>query len=376
MTYRRRQCTTADLSVAEEERRVAASALGQRVVLDATTVVLAAMTEGLWDHLRSEFEALMLTDAAFADLVSTREFCFRGDGRTLSWDPKEGHPVLFTEAPEKVAERRRRAKEAEESARSDARHVAWPTRVAVQWTEDAGGRFWCWLSGLDYAKANQLPLVSDDAVLRHFARSEGVAAFGSAAFLEVLEEQGRLPSGSRQTAFDFWRTERCVDLPRGDEFIALIRREGFKATSSALVVSRPAFWHDARVAFADYQTICSGAAVEARDQLSLWLFAATTGACTGRDPASVPKIAAELLVRTVTLAGPGPDTFAGMVAASRSALASLDAELPLKDVLRTLLTDLAGLLPPDQGTSYLLGLSQDLDTEDREVVREIVFDPN
>jgi hypothetical protein len=165
----------ANREVALREREVAKAALGRTVVVDPTTLVVASFTDGLFQLLQGEFQSLTTTDAAVADVVATMEHNARGDGLTIGWDNALGQAVVNQEDPDSLSERRRRARVSADWARNDLRRVAWRAQQALATpvdgpTHDSDSRFWSWLSGLDYAKANGLPFLCDDAALRQVAR--------------------------------------------------------------------------------------------------------------------------------------------------------------------------------------------------------------
>jgi len=140
-----------------------------------TTLVVASFTDGLFQLLQGEFQSLTTTDAAVADVVATMEHNARGDGLTIGWDNALGQAVVNQEDPDSLSERRRRARVSADWARNDLRRVAWRAQQALATpvdgpTHDSDSRFWSWLSGLDYAKANGLPFLCDDAALRQVAR--------------------------------------------------------------------------------------------------------------------------------------------------------------------------------------------------------------
>jgi hypothetical protein len=138
----------ANREVALREREVAKAALGRTVVVDPTTLVVASFTDGLFQLLQGEFQSLTTTDAAVADVVATMEHNARDGGA--------GPACLRI-------------------GLGTTRRVAWRAQQALATpvdgpTHDSDSRFWSWLSGLDYAKANGLPFLCDDAALRQVAR--------------------------------------------------------------------------------------------------------------------------------------------------------------------------------------------------------------
>lgn len=363
-----------DRGVATVERQDAAESLGKQVVIDPSVLVVSSFTDGLWEHLQSEFHSLIITDAALADVISSQEFHSRGTGMTLSWDPERAQPVTYSEDADLLAERRRRAALCEDRARRDTREVSWPEQRAFTSDEtdtnlDNDPRLWSWISGLDYAKANALPFVCDDVALRQLARSEGVTTFGSAALIEVLERQRKVSSDVRAAMVDSWFAECCVDLPDPTSLLSFATAHGFDTSPAALTMIRPGFWQDPAAATACYSKICSGATTTAPDQLPLWLFAAIRGAGTGRNSTFVAQFAAHLLLHTTALASAEPDLFAQLVAAARSAVESIGAELHLEYLFRVILQR----LDPQAGPLYLLELSSSLPVGDRDLARRVAF---
>lgn len=366
-----------DLNLARLERHDARAAMGTAVVVDPTVVIVATFTDGLWTRLLSSFAALLVTDAAMRDLIGTREYSSHGDGMSMDWNADLGRSIVHQVEPEVLAEVRRRAELAEDWAKNDTRVVTWASQQAF----GLGGeppvrlenepRFWAWVSGLDYAKANGLPFVCDDAVLRALARSEGVATFGTAAIIEALEESGELGEDERAAIFDRWRSEFCVDLPDADSLLTFARGVDFEPGPAALTMSRPAFWQNGPGALSCYRRLCKEAATTAPEQVPAWLWAAIVGVSARRPPTDAPRFAADLLLQTTALANPSPALFAQLVASAREALRQTGGELVLADVLRSLIGALAPLGPI--GPQYVLTLGQDLPTEDREMVRRIAF---
>ncbi len=184
---------------------------------------------------------------------------------------------------------------------------------------DEDSSWWAFMSAVDYAKATGKSLLCDDVALRQFARSEGVATFGSAALVEILEGQGRVTGDERVGIFTIWRGEFCVDLPGTDELLDFARSVQYCPGPAALTMARPAFWQDGS-ALACYRTLVDESDREAPQHVAMWVYAATLGCSTGRQAPVAAWFAADLLVQTIALAKPGPETFAQMVGASRDAL--------------------------------------------------------
>ena len=365
-----------DRAQATRDRVDATRALDRPAVVDASVLVTASFTEGLWPLVRASLGALTMTDPAFQDVAAAADSCRRGDGTSFGWDIATGRPTLDQIPQDVLAELRRRAAFVEEHAH-DLRHEAWPTQRTLDSPGDPerrlddDQRFWSWISGVDYAKTNGFPLFCDDVALRMLARSEGVPTFGSAALVEVLEAQGTMEGATRRTMFDLWRSEFCVDLPGVDELQEFARSVGYEPGPATLTVARPAFWQDTG-ALASYEAICRGTVRTAPEHVAVWLYAAIRGAIANRPPELAARMAADLLLRTEEISAPSPAAFAKMVAAARDALEPTGAGLLLAEVFTPLLAKLAPL-GATFGPQYVLGLSSELPPEDRLIARAIAF---
>lgn len=363
-------------SIAHQDLLAARAAVNKSTVIDISSLVVISSVRGLWPILLRNIDHMTTTVAARSDVVrAVGDFNPEASG-TISWDIKSGRPVV-SESDQLQIVTLRETCEWIASLMQNLDVVDWPTLQHLSGDDmemRVDDRFLPWLSPLEYAIENSLPLYSDDLVLRSLARSMGVASFGSHALMISLNEIGAVTSRDLFHWIDEMRAAYCVDLPYDAISIhRLAHRDQWKAGPGAYVFSRSATWVDGRRAFATWHAMLTNVAVENPDQLPNWLYYAILGSARHRSSLDASRIASMLLFDAAIVARADSTAFTVLVNAARAAA----SELRLADLLPTATTHIFDMLSEvhgaEEGARRVLGISSKLHDVDRLIVRNIVF---
>jgi hypothetical protein len=102
-----------------------------------------------------------------------------------------------------------------------------------------------WLAPVAVSVRDNVPLYSDDAVLRTWARTKGVPTFGTLALIEALIERGRCLPNTAEAMVSKLFHGNVVDLPTAWPLVVQTAGTNGPTTSPVLLnVTRSAFWHD------------------------------------------------------------------------------------------------------------------------------------
>ncbi|MCX2950200.1 PIN domain-containing protein [Lentzea sp. NEAU-D7] len=232
-----------------------------------------------------------------------------------------------------------------------------------------------WMSVIDLALDQQIPIWTDDHVLRSIARQVGLSALSTPALLAYLFEQSVLTSDRHEDAVRSMIKARVGDFPvNGQRLMELAEDEEWAPVSVAVVLSRPAAWTNRSrtvTLFADLlQSSRPYRPMDAPD----WLYAAIVGATlAAADPFTATDIAARLLALALENTAAQGALASKLVTAARRALADSDDvdqhasdPLPLSATLLRNAYSIA--LPPSIATSYVLASLSELSDTDRQTV--------
>jgi hypothetical protein len=131
-----------------------------------------------------------------------------------------------------------------------------------------------WLSAVNYARANGLPLWADDVALRQVARNSGVPAFSSLDLIAAYAGDSDIEAAATSL-----RANRVVDLPIVRPWHALADQADWDPGSPfAAAIARRYAWRDPEEAFNQFRTM-----IRLRKQpmeanvIASWTHAAATG---------------------------------------------------------------------------------------------------
>lgn len=276
-----------DKGVGEEDAR---QALGGRVVIDATALVMAPWTGLLFRRLAAHFERVLLPTPLREDIARARSSLAMRSTMSVAWDSKGQRPTVNMTSDE----------DAERYAAAVERAWADQQRLQVEPVRDAA-RQHVWLSAITVAQQLGLPVWADDVALRRFARDMGIRAFGSLDLVRVVGTASEVRS-----AIASLRSNRVVDLPIDSPWHILAQEDDWNVESPfALAISRPAAWSDIPAAFENFQSLVRNfPETLPPEKLAAWTHRAATGLALAADRSAGPAAISALLAWVVFSADP------------------------------------------------------------------------
>ena len=239
---------SADPETLEREVEVARAALESVVVIDTSVAALTSRTALGLDQLAGVFSRVLVPDQLLADAsVAVAEAKTRGDG--TMWYESAHDQIAFREFSQQ--EKDRMVKSAEGVVVALKKRQRAPSGdVRPEWYPDAVAEPLVWDSALRVAAARGCPLWCDDAGLRGWADTLGIASFGTYALYEALEghpARDGLPGGLA-TKMDLLRAH-IADVPIGwSEVAEAADDRGGPDPAWELWLGRPATWREPDVA--------------------------------------------------------------------------------------------------------------------------------
>lgn len=351
----------------DHERELAKSALNNAVVVDVSFLnTLRILGWDLWDRIRPHFSGILIPEPGAIDVhLSAESFEARSEA-WIGWDPEEQRMIADTlslDVVDRLADESGRISELVRSL--DVRPV-----MEFRVLEDFDGPdFASWLSAVELAAQQGLPLIADDVVLRAIARVKSVSAFSSVAVLHSLQEAGELSEPEVESAIDVLRAQRAVDLSfDGTKVLKLAEDEGWVPGAAAVPFTRTALWRqEESEALETFVGILSQVSVNLPEALGGWLAAGIHGAASGRPFAEAQDVAGRFLGSVIFDFGRAHlDVIPDLVSAARNACRELGLNQrldPLRvavDLLWTAYQQHLDLADPSSVIQIVLGsLSQD-----------------
>ncbi|MFI6896858.1 hypothetical protein ACIBM4_22405 [Streptomyces sp. NPDC050256] len=227
-----------------ETEAVQAARSGRVVVDTSAATTLALLEPGVAERLMGHPRSLVTTDQPVTDALHAQESLALRSDMALTWDEGDGRPAVRTTSAEHLTRMRATSARLVEVIRTMPRmprpELRSLRRLPVHRTNTQ------WLTALDYAKEHGLVLWCDDRILRAVARTEGVAAFGTLALLDVrVDASLTTPEEALLTKAELLRNH-YVDIPFStDLYHAAALADGRRAGAVAVALSRPSAWGDA-----------------------------------------------------------------------------------------------------------------------------------
>jgi tetratricopeptide (TPR) repeat protein len=370
---------TTDESIAALEREAASTALGGVVVAETSALHVLGLLGLDPDPLLAEFDRVLVPADALDDAVAASGSLGLRSTGTMSWDARQEKPVLIeieeqqAEAWAQAAERlvgRLRACEVVLSSSAEDPESS---------TLDAARP---WLDPIELARERTVPLYSDDFVLRHAARSEGVAAFGTTSLLTVLLDVGWISAEDLGQAMMNLRRNRAVDLPFEEgQILALAAENGWQPGPASFALIRPALWRDPQPVLTLYRRCIAGILGTNEALLPQWCSAATVGYGRSVPPVMATHAAGAVLAFTITTASMlsgelKPELFAPVLEASRVASQAIGAGDPLLAAAEALRDGLETIFGPSNAAQAFAKLVGGLSPADRDTALRIYLRPS
>ena len=369
---------TPDDEERERERDAARRALGGVVAAD-TSVAALALHAGLEiDDCAAAFKRVLIADELVADardaVVSTSLPVL---GSVFN-DPVVGG-LRLTNVEEQHAHRREKVARLVDilqrwrSVPSGGLAARWDDETAELEAADLNP----WDASLRVASNRQCALWCDDIALRRWARSEGIATFGTYALWEVLTS--RADTSLSLTLAEMKASllrEGVADVPLAWDELTAIANADTTGRAALNFLARPASWHRPPSTFSWYaERIDHAAASEGANAISGLLGAASVGFATAIDPSMRRHALSDMLAITV-LSAQGPEVVPDLVLASRYACweAEPSGHLDvLSDAGAALFDAYKTELPPAQAARAVLIRFGECEEQDRRTVTSAVL---
>lgn len=270
--------------------QAARDALGCRVVVDTTAIVVAPWTGRPFRRLAAHLDAVIVPAPLREDIARARSSLAMRSTRTVGWDTRQQRPVVS----ETTAE--------EAKAHADAAEQVWDDVQGLQVAPatDATRRD-RWLSAITVAQELGLPVWADDVAMRRFARSMGIPAFGTLDLIRAFAEEDDIAD-----AVASFREHRVVDLPIDEPWHSLASMARWNANSPfALALSRPAAWRNIPESFNEFRALIRLRPnyVDAQ-QIAMWAHLAANGLALATILPARPKVVSALLAWVIFFADP------------------------------------------------------------------------
>ncbi|WP_052241169.1 DUF4365 domain-containing protein [Microbacterium hominis] len=297
-----RNASSPDAADHATETDAAVAALNGRVVIDLSAVELSVHLDA-WSECEGQFNVIVLATAQRADaqrsVAAARSAT--GSGGTLGVD-SNGNPYMTEFEPEAQIATLRRCESVEFATRS---LLTVDVGDKLTFASDLDGLgLSAWISSIEAAGRQGVPLWSDDVAQRRLARDLGIPTFGTVNLLEGLRlarlEGGATPEvvsevSETQHAFIRHLLElRVVDQPvTVDDIIDNIARHPGSLAPSAVVLSRGAWWQSETSA-KDWLRILEAVRRHSPHYRRTWQARAMTGILNAAPAEAAPRLVASL----------------------------------------------------------------------------------
>jgi hypothetical protein len=238
-------------------------------------------------------------------------------------------------------------------------------------------RLWPWIGPIRLAKSRGLPLMTDDIGHQWLAETEGVAAFGSVALLDVLVRLGRTPAEAKErTRAELLRNWVVDLLPDVEEVMALGRESQWRAGVGALQLSRAIFWRDPKTAFDTFRRVSLAVHSEAPEWEVTWLAAALRGvARAAQSEDSWQTMASMIVSHCLWLNGWSASMLRNAVEQARLVSVDRGRTDPMLSIALYVRDLLTGALDAALASQEMVRLVGDLDEKDRLAILKVMLKP-
>lgn len=238
-----------------------------------------------------------------------------------------------------------------------------------------------WLVPIEMAKERNLPLLSDDFVLRAAARSEGVAAFSTLDLVTMLVDDGELEEKDLKAVLTDLRRNYAADLLLDqEEVLRLAAEDGWQPGPAALVLARPTLWQEPVSALSFYNKCISGVLAHEQSLLAGWCGAAIMGFGHGWPPAIVTRRAGRVLAHTMMTSSVVSGElkvalFSPLLKESRRVARNLGGDDPLPAAAESLREMLEATVGVANASQMFAKLVDGLEGADRSIALKVFLQP-
>jgi tetratricopeptide (TPR) repeat protein len=341
--------------IRELELAAARGAINSSVSIDTSVLAVNSYIPDCWVKWRSLFATVELTAHARADIALAKISIDRPADGFLDWDLEAGQPRMTKADPVVMAKLRQQVDWVVRSA--DGLHIR-SHQLSSSFFATIGDvndqRFLPWAGSLDLALVKGLPLFSDDSAVRGLARSHGVAAFGTEAIIDLLEEKGQIDSAQGQSWRHQLRAQWCVDLPFVvPELVALAESQDWLPTSAAGAIARASAWLDLPAALHFWHQAIERTSADI-STVAGWLHYGIVGFGMGHSAIQVRDMARYMLFRSLDAVGASTENFSLLLMTATQAC----EEVEVPDLLESVISDMAARLearqPPGMAVRMIL----------------------
>ena len=347
----------------------AASAMGDKVVIDLTAVYTLSLLEAPdRDRFVGAFHDLSTTDIQFNDLVQTAVNISLDDGSSIGWDPAR-NSLLVLDQPER-AERNRQTIAVMRDIVANLTRRPWPELKQVSGFDATEP----WISVVDFAASEKMSLWCDDFYLRELAKSSGVHAFSTGDVLEQLELTSRVtPTDADVIRLAFARAS-YIDLQYSHDLLSLAAAtDGYSPLGVADIVSHPSSWSDPAPTMRLVAETLSRLPRDRFEDFQIWVSAAAMGLnAASTDMASSQNNLSVLLENVLSLEWMDPEHVPLALLGVRSAVRSPEGD-PWEVTLRRIYGKIRTRYAPAASASILMASIRLCPADDCRVAARIIF---
>ncbi|WP_435153346.1 PIN domain-containing protein [Micromonospora aurantiaca (nom. illeg.)] len=280
------------MAVDDDDRgeQTAREALGRRVVVDTTALVVAPWTGHPFKKLAAHLDSVIVPASVREDIARARSSLAMRSTATLGWDTRQQRPVIS------------KTTAGEAQAHADAAEQVWVDVQGLQVAPVADTiRRDRWLSAVTVAQELGVPVWVDDVVMRRFARAMGVPAFGTLDLVRAFADEDGFTAVVASL-----RENRVVDMPIDEPWHGLAKNAEWNVDSSfALALSRPAAWRDIPKAFNEFRSLIRRRPHDMDPQQTAnWAHLAANGLAMATIPPARPKAVSALLAWVIFFTDP------------------------------------------------------------------------
>lgn len=340
------------------ETAAAMDALDATVVVDTSTLFLAATAFGDLAELRSRFERLLLPDPLRDDILAARGPLHMSSPFSMSWDPVSDRPTMIQHDE---ATNRQWATDADRLASALELCEVIPDSA---YEGEPAGRLWS--SPIRLAKEREVALLADDAALRATARTEGVPTFSSLHVLHALVGAGEIPSSAVSDAYQRLMAIRAADLPLLVDIVQIAADAEWKPNSyAAFLLARPNTWSPVDRGLTAYMEVMRSIAQPSGSDIGVWCSTAVFGLCQAIVPPMLPVAASTIACWTV-LHFHEPEVLPAVLDSCQAVLARFNPNIDLlREVVLRIIATLQQIIPPEHLAGSVIPLFEGLDEERR-----------
>lgn len=270
--------------------QAARAALGGRVVVDTSALVIASWTGQTFRKLAASFDSVVLPAAVRDDIARARSSLAMKSTATIGWDSVAERPFISETSPEQA------------EAYAAAAEQVWTDALSLQTVPPPeANRGEQWLNSITTAQELGVTLWADDVVLRALADTLGVPSFGSIDLISALGNEDDIES-----AVMGFRGSKVVDLRIDRSWHSLADEAEWSVDSPfALAISRPAAWLDMGRAFAEFRSLIDHRPKDVKaESIADWTYHAANGLALATQPAARPVVVSTLLAWVIINADP------------------------------------------------------------------------